>query len=152
MIRYQYVTSIAISKYVQTKYQANLVRWRFMDNGALLVIYSREVNKKSVRCCTFVSQKSIAKSAVAVMAERSRDVVYKILPGAVVGHAVLNEQGKPKYHCNYKFCTCPSYSMNQLETVLGFRICKHVIGSSKLDRIAFTLEEWLKVRRNEENI
>lgn len=139
MKAYQFVTSVAIAKTLQIKVSkcAILLHWHVMKNGAIQVTYC----VKGKNCSTFLSQKSIALGAVAVMAERANDLTLKAKWGQPVGHNVLNESGKVKYVCDFARCTCPSYDMNQLDQILGFKVCKHTIKSAKLDRVAFSLNQ-----------
>lgn len=130
----QFVTMSAIQGYMFARFKADVHTYRIMKNGAIQVTYSI-VHVKG-KLSTFISQKDVAKGTLIVMVQRSKEVTLKPIPGDVVGHAVLNEKGERKYVCNYKFCTCPSFKLNELDKVYGFKICKHSIASSKADRIA----------------
>lgn len=91
----------------------------------------------------FVSIKKIAIEALRLRLESSLTVKTK--PINVCGHVVLDDSGLVKYHCDYQNCQCSDYLYNDLDKIVGHKICKHTIASAKLNRISSTVSGLLKV-------
>lgn len=152
----KFISNKSVQYYVWNKLGGILVDWKILKNGVIQATYTRKSLVKGlledVKCSRFISQKSIANSAVALRSDASKQLKLVPYAGSSVGHRVLDDNGSTKYVCSYQSCNCPDFVGNQLSLSYGFNICKHTIASAKLDRIASSLNELKAVMKRQSEV
>lgn len=141
----KYISKNSVSKAVENKYpEATLISYNIVHKVVRATFIQN--NKKYSR---FISKKDVAKAAIELRVKSSKEL--KMKPFGTCGHKILDSDNMIKHSCNYQDCTCQDYWNNDLESILGIKVCKHTIASAKADRIANSLNQLINVIKRQEN-